>query len=375
MAHRVLSLAALTALLLPRDSTELYFEPEAGTVLVRTVELFGSFDLDDAEITVMGQTMGPEAMGGDLSKASAEANLSFEQTDTYGRCERGRALSLVRRLGIATFNGEPLSEDKAREVEFTWDGSLGRHVTGIPAGSENDPEDPEVGKMLKVLRAQVDPSFLLPTGPVDPGATWKVELGAQELIDLLVPGLDLKGLAQLSRELLEEEIAKQPADRDQQIELGRRLFEDLSGQLIADFRPVEANVTFAGLEPSAGGVLARLEFDFDLEFSFDPSEVILAAFKELEETQQLETLAIELNFSAEVSGSLLWDAAHHHSRELSLSGDYSVDIAGDAAISNEEMGELAFQGLIAFSGAMESTHTSAPPPPPTEAEALVPAGG
>ena len=375
MAHRVLSLAALTALLLPRDSTELYFEPEAGTVLVRTVELFGSFDLDDAEITVMGQTMGPEAMGGDLSEASAEGNLSFEQTDTYGRCERGRALSLVRRIGIASFNGEPLSEDRAREVEFTWDGTLGRHVTGIPEGSEDDPEDPEVQQMLKVLRAQVDPSFLLPTGPVEPGATWKVELGAQELLDLLVPGLDLEGLAQLFRELLEEEIAKQPADRSEQFEVGIRLFENLSGQLISDFRPVEASVTFAGLEPSEGGSLAKLEFGFDLELSFDPSEILLAAFKEAEETQQFSALSLELNFSAEVTGSLLWDAAQHHSRELSLSGDYSVDIAGDAAIENDEMGEITFQGLIAFSGAMESTHTSAPPPPPTEAEALVPAGG
>jgi hypothetical protein len=375
MAHRVLSLAALTALLLPRDSTELYFEPEAGTVLVRSVELFGSFDLDDAEITVMGQTMGPEAMGGDLSEASAEGNLSFEQTDTYGRCERGRALSLVRRIGIASFNGEPLSEDRAREVEFTWDGTLGRHVTGIPEGSEDDPEDPEVQQMLKVLRAQVDPSFLLPTGPVEPGATWKVELGAQELLDLLVPGLDLEGLAQLFRELLEEEIAKQPADRSEQFEVGIRLFENLSGQLISDFRPVEASVTFAGLEPSEGGSLAKLEFGFDLELSFDPSEILLAAFKEAEETQQFSALSLELNFSAEVTGSLLWDAAQHHSRELSLSGDYSVDIAGDAAIENDEMGEITFQGLIAFSGAMESTHTSAPPPPPTEAEALVPAGG
>jgi hypothetical protein len=314
-------------------------------------------------------------MGGDLSEASAEGNLSFEQTDTYGRCERGRALSLVRRIGIASFNGEPLSEDRAREVEFTWDGTLGRHVTGIPEGSEDDPEDPEVQQMLKVLRAQVDPSFLLPTGPVEPGATWKVELGAQELLDLLVPGLDLEGLAQLFRELLEEEIAKQPADRSEQFEVGIRLFENLSGQLISDFRPVEASVTFAGLEPSEGGSLAKLEFGFDLELSFDPSEILLAAFKEAEETQQFSALSLELNFSAEVTGSLLWDAAQHHSRELSLSGDYSVDIAGDAAIENDEMGEITFQGLIAFSGAMESTHTSAPPPPPTEAEALVPAGG
>lgn len=375
MALRALSLAALAALLLPGDSTDLYFEPEAGTVLERTVELFASFDLDDAEVTVMGQTVGPEAMGRDLASASAEGSLRFEQTDTYASSERGRALALVRRLGLATFNGESLPEEGPREVEFNWDASLGRHIASLPEGAAEDPEDPMIQRVLAVMRADVDAGFLLPEGPVEPGATWTVELGPQELLDLLLPGLDLEQATQLARELAEEEFEKAPSGDQEQIQIARRLTEDLAAQLRSSFRPIEAEVTFSGFEAQDGDSLAKLDFRFDVDFSFDPAATILAALEGSEEAPQLSDFRLELALSAELSGTLLWDAQRHHSRGLRLNGDYSVDISGSAQVENEEMGEMPFSGLVSFSGALESSHTSKGPAKPDPAQPALPAGG
>jgi hypothetical protein len=369
MGLRSFSLAALALLGLPGSSTELYFQPAENTTLERSVEVFASIDLDDAEITAMGQTMGPEAMGRDFSDASAEMTLDFTQVDLYHSSERGHALSLLRTFGQGRFNGDPLPDEGPRSVQFDWDGATKRHTASLPEGSDQDAEDEQIQRILTVMRGEVDAQFLLPSEAVEPGAAWEVELGLQELLDLILPGLDVEQSMALAKVMMEEEMAKADEDQADEIAICRQLMNDLTVQMQGALKPIVAQVSLASIETIEGRQVARLPFTFEVAFDLDPAATILAALEQSEEAPELKNFRFEIHLSAEMEGELLWDVEGKFSRELSLNGDYSIDASGGALVVMEEMGEMPFEGLVAFSGAIESTHRSTTPAAAEEAAA------
>jgi hypothetical protein len=361
MGPRTFSLAALALVGLPRDASDLYFQPAPNTTLERSVELFASIDLDDAEVTAMGQTMGPEAMGRDFSEASAEMTLDFTQVDLYHTSERGHALSLLRTFGQARFNGDPLPDEGPRAVNLIWDAVGKRHMASLPEDSEQDADEEQIQRVLSVLRGEVDAQFLLPTKPVEPGATWETEVDLQGLIDLMVPGLDLEQSIALGKVMIEEEMAKADEDQADEVAIGRQLMNDLSSQMRAAIKPMVASVSLASIETIEGRQIARMPFSFELSFDFDPAATILAALEQSEEAPELKNFRFELHLEAEIEGELLWDVQGNYSHELHIDGDYSIDASGGALVIMEEMGEMPFEGLVAFSGSFESTHRTRTP--------------
>lgn len=325
-------------------ASDLYFQPADGTTLERNTALSFIIDLDDFEANMMGQTMDPEDMGGDMSDMSGEVEIEFTVIDEVVKATRGRALELVREYAEMLVDGEEPEDDEdgPGKVKFVWDEDAGEYRKKIL--DEDSSEDKE--SMLPVLMEDMDLRMFLPDGEVDEGDTWNVSLGSQGFVGLFMPGLSVDGIGEIIMQKASEE-------EPQAAEMMRGFMAPIEEQL----SDLEMLVTYAGETELDGVRVAQLDMGMELAIDLDLSDKIMEAIESSgEEVPQMD-LSVNLGISAEAEGPMFWSLDGKHLHKCSMEGEFEVEVQFDVLVEMEGMGELPFDGVAAWSGEFGIDHS------------------
>ncbi len=285
--HSFAPLAALAlAFAFAAPAEELRFAPRRGLVLDKRIEIEEELALESMRMLVDGEP----AETADMVDESTR-KVVLEARDTYvdpgerwvrelRRTYRGVSGAATRAV---TFDGGTSERDDpitspltGRTVRFVWSDEENAYSAKNVGESE-----PLSDQVLAGLDADLDFAFLVPSGPVEVGAQWR--LPPRAVWSLLHTGGDLS-LRYLSYV---------GYDRER----GARLAESARGELVATFRGVqEADGRRVALISIAGELTAR-----------DEAEVVDVAH---------QTKTARVRYALE--GELLWDlgASHLHSLEL-----------------------------------------------------------
>ena len=335
---------ALAAVPLAR---EIYFHPEDGTTLDHRMEIELSADLDDFEMTAMGQTVGPDEIGdgeGSIEDLAGEVDLVFSLTDEIARATRGRTLELVRTFGEMLVNGEEQedTDEGPKQVRFTWSEDDGAHTVEV-LDEDADEDDYELAQVL--LTEDMSLLHLLPDGEVSEEESWSVELGADGLLAMFLPGIKTDGMAEFAAEKASEEEPEAAEFVEEGMLMLTEAFDDATAEL-----------TFVGTEELDGREVARMAMTTEFLASIDPSPMIERAIEMEEEAPDVD-VSILVTLSGEGEGFLLWDVDGNHLHRMEIEGDWVFDVEFDATAMVEGMGEIPMDGVAAWSGTFTSVHT------------------
>ena len=325
-------------------ASDLYFQPADGTTLERNTSLSFIIDLDDFEANMMGQTMDPEDMGGDMSEMSGEVEIEFTVVDEVVKATRGRALELVREYAEFLVDGEEPEggdEDGPEQVKFVWNEEAGEYRKEIL--DEDSSEEKEA--MLPALMEDMDLRMFLPEGDVDEGDTWNVSLGSQGFVGLFMPGVSVDGITEIIMEKAAEE-------EPQAGEMLRGFMAPIEEQL----SDLEMLVTYAGETELDGAKVAQLDMGMELAVDLDLSDKIIEAIEASGEEVPPMDLTVNLSISAEAAGPMFWSLDGKHLHQCSMEGEFEFEIEFDVLVEMEGMGELPFDGVAAWSGEFGIEH-------------------
>ena len=315
-----LSVLALCLFAEPGSLERVQFLPAEGSTLTKRFQQNWEMVLEDVRVFVDGE---------DWSRWVAPGNLhtQLRQTvvvsDTYGKTEDGRPLSLDReyrqlsqelvatsRSGGFVGFGEALrdvsgsSDLEGTSVHFRWeDGAYERAFQRVDAGSDS--------RLLQGLSEDMDLRALLPEGPVEAGDEWELELS--HIPDLLTPGGSLSwNLEQGGRTVLLG-TALDPA-----------LMADVRQLLDAALRGT-ATVTCTRIEDG----LAELEYELRVGLDQDLAELTDLANELLRGRSTLWSPLVErleLRMSLKARGTAWWDLEAGRLHGLELSGSMTSDL-------------------------------------------------
>lgn len=313
----VLAASGLIAFTLPEDRIE--FRPGQGDVLDKTFVTEISFSLEDLTMTMNGEEVDPEMMGGDFDsdEASGTASMTLEVSDEYVRVSGGRPLELVRsyesmefeyELGTGDSDSDEDQDVAGKSVRFKWSDEEGAYARTVE-GDEEIEED-----ILKYLAEDLDMRVMLPSGPVAEGATWKVAWG--DMGTVMVPGFDVE--AALSDE-----------DNEMWDEVPFELPSDLS----ALFGDAVVTCTYKGLRTVGGVEVGVIALESDAEGDIDLSEMVNAAIAE-EDPDMGGEVTLEVGFAMEMEGELLWNIEGGHAHSMEFEADLSLDVFGEMVIED-----------------------------------------
>ncbi len=326
---------------------ELFYQPSDGVTLEHSIEIYVSADLDDFEMTAMGQTMGPEEMGGEIDELAGEVELTMLAVDEIESAERGRTLSMVRTYEEVTVDGEvPEGADEGpRQVRFTWNSDAGSHDVEV---LDEDADDESKEMASAMLSEDMSLRMLLPDAEVTEGDTWSVEAGAEGMLSMFFPGIRLDGAAQFAAAAAAEEEPEAEEFVREAAELLLEAFEDAT-----------IDLTFGGMVEEDGKEYARIDMSTEFLASFDPSDMIERASALQEDAPEMDaTIGVVLSGAGE--GSVLWDVEANHLHSMQLEGDWTFDVEADISIVMEGVGELPMDGVAAWSGTFSSRHDVTP---------------
>jgi hypothetical protein len=329
-------------------ASDLYFQPADGTTLERHSTLSFVVDLDDFEANMMGQTMDPEDMGGDMSEMSGEVELEFTVIDEVVKATRGRSLELVREYAEFLVDGEEPDSDEGdgpEKVKFVWNEEDGVYRKEIL--DEDSTEEKQA--MLPALLEDMDLRLFLPTGDVAEGDTWSVPLGSQGFIGLFMPGVSVEGISEVI-------MAKAAEEEPQAGEMMRSFMAPIEEQL----SDLEMLVTYAGETELDGVKVAQLDMSMELAIDLDLSDKILEAIEASGEEVPPLDITVNLTFGAEAEGPMFWSLDGKHLHKCSMEGDFEFQVEFDVMVEMEGMGELPFDGVAAWSGEFAIEHTVSP---------------
>jgi hypothetical protein len=322
---------------------EIYFEPANDTTLEHRMEISLSADLDDFEMTAMGQTVGPDEIGGEdgnLEDLAGEVELSFEVTDEIAEATRGRSLELLRTFGEMLVDGEePENSDEGpQQVRFTWSEDAGEYRVEV-VDEDADDDDRELARVM--LTEDMCLRHLLPSGSVSEEDSWSVQLGSDGMVALMMPGIRTTGIADFAA----EQAAEEEPDAEPFVREG-------IGMLVDAFEDAAAELTFVGMEEVDGKQLARISMTTDFVATIDPSSMLEQAIAMEDEAPEVD-VSIQVTLSGEGEGYLLWDVDANVLHRMEVEGDWTFDIEFDATA----MGEIPMDGIAAWSGTFLSVHT------------------
>lgn len=339
-----LGLAVAAVPIVASIAADLFFHPADGTSLERRMEVYLSADLDDFEMNVMGQTMGPEEMGGDIEQMAGEVEIAFTTMDEITKAVRGRTIEMVRTFEEMTVDGEEPegADDGPRQVRFTWSEDEGRHTIEV---LDEDADDDDIEMARTMLSEDMSLRLLLPEGEVAEGDTWSVALGAEGMLNLFFPGVRLDGVPDLAERAAAEEEPEAAEFAREAVEL-----------LIASFDDSSIDVTYVGNEEVDGKQMARLDLTTEFLASFDPSDMIERAAAMDDEAPDMSA-SVEVVVAGNGQGHLLWNTTSNHLHSLTLEGDWTFDLEADITMTMEEMGEMPMNGIAAWSGTFRSNQT------------------
>jgi hypothetical protein len=334
----LLGLAGLT-LLAP---TDLYLEPPAGADLTRSFELSLEGGVDDVTVTIMGEEQDFDQMveGAALDDLRGEVAVDWSAADTLGEVERGRILALERRYGAFLVDGEEQEwEDyEVRSARFTWDADEGEYAIEV---LDEDATD-EQREWARSLRADMDHAHLLPEGAIEVGDSWTVELPGARMLELLLPGQDVREAIERSARMDEEVDAEE--------------FEEVLEAILELLEDAELTLTYAGDEELDGVPCAVLDLALECSGSGELGELIQDIQAEGAEGLGDAELELSVELLIEAEGRLFWHREEHRLHRLELEGEAEAELIGGTELDTGDF-VIPIDFEAEFSGGFGALHT------------------
>lgn len=310
------------------------FEPKAGSKLSKELAIDLSFHLEDLSVSVNGQELPSEMLGGDMDEAIL-VNALMNVTEEFVASQRGKPLELVRSYEKLKLEGGPENETESmdeigdfegKSVRFKWNEDDSEYVKSFVDGDGDD-------SALSELTPDMEFLALLPGGEVDEGATWSAS-GAG-LANVFFPG----GLFPLP-------------DAGDDSETAQAIEDELRTQLGEAFKDFEVKCTYSGSREENGRRVGEIALEFDGKASLDLSDLLQTIAELQGGDEQFEadiTATADLEFKGE--GTLLCDLAAHHvaafemGSDITLTADVQADIdAGGQSQSLAVSAEVSGDG-------------------------------
>lgn len=302
----------------PRETIELRWAPEEGTVLTRTFEAEASYRLTDITASVDGEEL---ERGAELP----DYGMSFQEhvvvTDTLRSIAGGRPTELLRTFDeLSQENTDSVAgEDSERSFTSPFEGRtvLFRWDEDEEAYAAESADDEDLDEDLAAWLAEdMDLRGVLPPGEVEVGDEWELE--PELYLAFMWPG----GLLDWRTD--EEEPGEE--ERDQT----RQTIEHLEGS---------GSVRLEELREVDGVRMAVLHLEMELQTG---SERILPALDddELEEGQfPRPAIRIEVEIERKLEGTLLWDLEHGHAFSADLACESTRLQSESWTVTGEHEGE------------------------------------
>lgn len=302
---------------------EVSFKPGEGLTVSKELSFETTFYLDDLTMSVDGQEMPPEALGGAMEEGIL-VNATIGVTDEYVKVAEGRALTLLRTFDELTLEAGPESEaenvDEFAELEdstvlFKWDEDEGEYLKSYAGDEEGDEE------LLENLDIDMDLLALLPDDEVAVDDTWEIK--GEGLESIFFPG-GMPGITTPDEEGAEEMAA---------------LFkEELEAQFEEAFDDFVIRCKYVGSREEDEVEVGEIAFSYEGKASIDLSEMIQAAIDLQAGEMGVEAdvvATVDLEFEGE--GTMLWNLAAGHVAGFDMKGD--ITVLADVEADIDAMGE------------------------------------
>jgi len=351
MKIRIPILAAATLipalLAFDRPGTSIEFAPEDGASLNKTFEQSWEMELDDMEVLMNGQDSGmmPEM------EMAMTISQAVNVIDTYRGVDAGRpqqvtreyrsighemdmemAMDMMGETNEQSNNATGTSELEGTTVIFDWDGDEEEYTKEYHEDDEGADED-----LLVNLEEDMDLRFLLPEDEVEVGDEWDIDVS--QLPDLIAPGGDYS--MDIEMEGME---GGMPGGPDPEMMSNMR---EMMGDML------EGDAT-ARLQEASDG-LATIELEISIDTARDMTDMVADMMAEMggEAGMMPEIDRMDIEFTFDVKGKMLWDLRGNHIQSLDLDGDVSMTMDMEMSM---DMGEaITIEVSMTMSGTFEES--------------------
>jgi len=295
------------------------FAPKEGTKVKKTFVTSGSFDLEDMSFLMNGEDPG----GMPEMEMTTSWSQTVKVTDEYAAMGEGRPAKLVRTfdelgqeidleitvdMGESQDNsnsGSGSSDLEGETVVFAWDAEEEDFTKAFAEGSDAD-ED-----LLEGLVEDMDLRGLLPDGPVSEGDSWDIELTS--LVHIMAPGGDLG----IDVEIEGLEGAGMGGPDPNMMSN----FNEILGDLLEG----DATAKFTGTREVDGKRVGVIEVSLDITAASDLTDLMEEMMSdEMPEGLEVSFDSMDLDFTFEGTGELLWNLEGGHVHAFQLSGEVSM---------------------------------------------------
>lgn len=320
----------LFALALPAD--EIQFHPKAASEATKKLTLELELKLDEFALSVNGEEMPPDAMGG-MQEQSLLVNLMIGVTDKYVETKEGKPTELLRTFDEVKLSAEAgeqkndvheLEEIVGKTVRFKWNEDSQAYDRTF---HESKGEDEELENLL----ADMDVMALLPEKKVSAGDTW--EVSGEHLASVFLPG----GLMGKSSK----------GDNDE-------TFQEVQDALKAELEPAlkdfKIQCKYKGSRDEGGVRVNEIAFTFDGQAKLDVSE-LMKKISEIQSGGQAPETDVDAKVSLELKGegTLLWDGAAGRMQAFDMQAEISA--SADISATVDQGGQsMEFKMTAASSG-------------------------
>jgi len=313
------------------------FAPSEGLVLTKHFLQTDTSSLSDMSVSINGNEQDPSMT---QMEQDVENTIEVSLIDEYGPLSGGRPARLKRTYEkisshtdmtiSAAMMPEPTevtsvgeSELEGEVVLFKWNDEDGEYTRTFAEDNGSDVA------LLDGLTEDTDLRGLLPTEEVEEGDTWEVD--PDVLVGVMAFGGDLKldaetettggmgGMGGGSNAM--------PSPGD--------FLQDLEGTVTA---------TFNGMRDEDGARVAVIQLTVSVSAANDMTDFFeeAAADAEMPEGMDMEMSynGVDIEFTFDGEGLVLWDVAAGHLRSFEMSGDVTTLIDMDMAMSVGGMGDM-----------------------------------
>ena len=332
-------------------SSKVAFQPSEGSTAVKTFESVVEMTLDNMDM----------AMNGEPSPMMPEMDMSMTMTSTVTVTDeyvkvRENAPAQLRRtfdelgnnvsvsmeiemMGQSQTNDQDIeaaSELEGKTVVFTWDADESDYVKKF------DPEEEDT-ELLEDLFEDMDLRALLPKDDVSEGDEWTIE--ASNLGTILAPGGNL---------------AMVPEEMDAKAMMGGGM--GMGGSMsdfLSELLDGEATGKFLGMREVDGQKLGAIKITLDISSSNDMTEQVLEMLEDADmpEEAQMDFDHIDVEFTLEGEGELLWDMEAGRAFSFELSGPTTMTYDVGIAMEMEGMGAMTIEQMMEMSGTLNLSAT------------------
>jgi hypothetical protein len=308
-------------------ATKLRFAPADGTSVTRTLTNTSELSLQDYSMSINGNDS--------PMKPEMEMTMNQDQkviiSDTFTKMADGRPAKLKRKfdelggtVGMSMkvdMMGQVQENDDSKDlnsqlsgktVVYSWDKDKSEYALAFEPEEEN-------AELLENLHEDMDLRVLLPQGEVKEGESWKVDM--KQLAHVIAPGGDLKIKPK------EGESSEDPMGMGDMSGAGNPtdwFSSDMEG---------EATATFDGMREVDGKSYAVIKLEVQSKGKKDLTEQAKEGAKNSgQEGMNVEMTKVEVSFSYEGTGELLWNPSTNVMHSFNFTGPVKAVIDIELAL-------------------------------------------